>query len=258
MYRTKSSTGAAISYEKWGAGPPLVLVHGAFSDHIRNWEFVVSFFKTRFTVYAVARRGRGETAITKGHSVEDESRDAAAVIEEAGEPVFLLGHSYGAQVALAAAMLVPNKVRKLVLYEAPWPHVFGKGVLDSLEARAQKGDWEGFTLSFFGDVLTVPADELERLRVTEFWPGIIADAQASLSDLRAVGRYEFIATRFRELRMPVLLQVGTESPRHLYVTDALLEVLPNARICELEGQAHEGMTTAPKLYAEAVMKFLLE
>ena len=57
--------------------------------------------------------------------------------------------------------------------------------------------------------------------------------------------------------MPVLLQIGTESPRDYYVTDALASVLPDVPIGELEGQAHEGMTTAPEQYANAVRQFLL-
>jgi hypothetical protein len=36
----------------------LVLVHGSFSDHNSNWEFVKPLFEKQFTVYAVARRGR--------------------------------------------------------------------------------------------------------------------------------------------------------------------------------------------------------
>jgi hypothetical protein len=56
--------------------------------------------------------------------------------------------------------------------------------------------------------------------------------------------------------VPVLLQIGSESSRDLYVTDALAAVLPDARVEELPGQAHEGMTTAPKMYAEAVFRFL--
>jgi pimeloyl-ACP methyl ester carboxylesterase len=40
-----------------------------------------------------------------------------AVIQSIGEPVFLLGHSYGAHTALAPAAEVPDRVRKLVLYE---------------------------------------------------------------------------------------------------------------------------------------------
>jgi hypothetical protein len=54
-----------------------------------------------------------------------------------------------------------------------------------------------------------------------------------------------------------MLQIGTESPRDLYVTDALAAVLSDVRIEALPGQAHEGMTTAPEMYAEAVSRFLL-
>ena len=257
MQRITSPGGVTVSYERYGSGPPLVLVHGAFSDHKTNWEFVKPLFEKQFTTYAIARRGRGETDSTEGHSLEDESKDVVAVIQSVGEPVFLLGHSYGAQTALAAAALVPDRVRKLVLYEAAWPRVVGKEALARLEELAQAGDWEGFAVTFFRDRLSVPVEELDELRATELWPPIIADAAASLGDLRALSRYDFRADRFRGLDLPVLLQVGTESPRGLYATDALAAVLQNVRIEELPGQAHEGMTTAPELYAEAVSRFLL-
>ena len=257
MHRITSVDGVSVSYDKYGAGPSLVLVHGAFSDHRTNWEFVKPLFEKQFTVYAIARRGRGETDATEGHSLEDESRDVVAVIQSIGEPVFLLGHSYGAHTSLAAAAEVPHSVRKLVLYEAAWPRIIGKEALAWLDVLAQAGRWEDLAVTFFRDTLSVPAEELEELRTTELWPPIVGDAEASLRDLRALSRYDFKAERFHDLRVPVLLQVGTESPRELYVTDALAGVLPDVRTEQLPGQAHEGMTTAPGMYAEAVSRFLL-
>lgn len=257
MRRIASPAGVTVSFESWGSGPPLVLVHGSFSDHRTNWEFVKPLLEAQFTGHAVARRGRGETDRTDGHSLDDEVRDAVAVVRAVGEPVFLLGHSYGAQVALAAAAEVPDRVRKLVLYEPPWPHIFGPEHLARLEGLARSGDWDGFTTTFFRDVLTVPAAELDALRATPLWPPTVADAPATLGDVRAVSRYNFRAERFRGLRVPVMLQVGTESPRALYATDALAGALPDVRVHELAGQAHEGMTTAPALYAESVTRFLL-
>jgi pimeloyl-ACP methyl ester carboxylesterase len=256
MQRVVSPAGVTVSYDRYGRGPALILVHGAFSDHETNWEFVKPMLERKFTLYAIARRGRGETDATKGHSLEDEGRDCAAVIRSIGEPVFLLVHSHGAHTALLAATAVPDRIRKLVLYEPIWPRLVAADALAPLGALAEAGDWDAFTYSFFRDLLRVPVDELDALRATELWPPMVGDAEASLGDLRAISRYDFRPERFRDVRVPVLLQIGTESPRDLYVTDALAAVLPDARIGELHGQAHEGMTTAPEMYAAAVSRFL--
>ena len=257
MERCTSPAGTTISYDQYGSGAPLVLVHGAFSDHVTNWEFVKPLFEKRFTVYAIARRGRGETDATEGHSLDDEAEDVAAVIQSIADPVFLLGHSYGGQTALAAGVKVPERIRKLVLYEPAWPRLLQGDIMARLETLARASDWEGFAMTFFRDALSVPVDELNELRTTELWPPIVADAKATLHDLRALKSYDFRAERFRALRVPAMLQIGTESPRHLYVTDALAAVLPDVRIEELPGQAHEGMTTAPDMYAASVTRFLL-
>ena len=117
--------------------------------------------------------------------------------------------------------------------------------------------WEELSVSFFRDLLQVPAHELDELRKTSVWPPSVGDAPPTLGDLRALVRHDFRPERCRALEMPVLLQIGSESPRELFVTDALAAVLPDARIEPLAGQAHEGMTTAPEMYAEAVTRFLL-
>jgi len=255
MHRINSSHGVTISYDEHGSGPPLVLVHGGFSDHWTNWEFVLPFFSQEFTVYAIARRGRGETEATELRRLEDEWLDVTALIQTLNEPVFLLGHSYGAHVALGAASLVPERVRKLVLYEAPWPELL-RQVPEPLITHARNNDWDAFSFWFFENVLSVPLEDLTALRQSELWPPIVADAEASLADLRALSKYDFQCDRFKALGMPTLLQTGTESPSHLYVTGKLFEVLPGARVERLESQAHEAMTTAPGLYADSVIRFL--
>ncbi len=258
MERLTVPDGTTISYEKVGSGPPLVLVHGGFSDHHTNWEFVTSTLQEQFTIIAIARRGRGETDATEGHTLEDEASDVAALIRHVGQPVFLLGHSYGGQCALGAALLVPDRIRKLVVYEAPSPNVFKSDDLARLEVLGAAHDWDSFAVTFFRDMLFVPGDEVEAVRASALWPPIVRDAKASLGDIRALARYCFDAERWRGLDVPVLLQIGSESPRHLFVTDALAAMLPNARVEVLSGQAHEGMTTAPEMYVEAVESFLLD
>lgn len=245
-----------LDFERCGSGPPLVLVHGCFSDQRTNWSHVKPHLARHFTVYAIARRGRGATPGSPGYGIEDEMEDAAALIRQIGTPVFLLGHSYGAHVALGAAARVPGLVRKLVLYEGPWPNLIDPPALARLEAHAARGDWEALTTAFFTEVLAVPPEIIEPLRGTEDWAAAVTDAPRSLHDLQALARHNFDPERYAFLPMPVLLQVGTESTPEFWVTDALAATLPDARVGPLAGQAHEAMTTAPEDYAAAVRRFL--
>ena len=256
MLRLRTPEGRLVSYTRSGEGPPLVLIHGAFSDHRANWEFVEPLWARDFTMYAMARPGRGETPAAPYRALEDDGRDAVALIESIGRPVYLLGHSFGAHVALAAAAMAPSRVRRLVLYEPPWTSLLAPAALFALESRAAAGDWDGLSYAFFHDTLEVPASDLDALRAGPLWPPIVADAPASLADLRALSSYRFRPDAFIDLSMPVLLQTGTASPQRLYATGALGSALLNARIARLDGQAHEGMTTAPDQYAAQVRAFL--
>jgi pimeloyl-ACP methyl ester carboxylesterase len=257
MERITVPGGATVSYDRYGDGPPLVLVHGGFSDHRTNWERVRPLLQQRFTVYAIARRGRGETSATRGHSVENECGDVAAVVRAMGSPAFVLGHSYGAQCALGAALRYLAGVRKLVLYEPPHPALMPPESVARLERVAAAQGRDALVETFMRDILEVPADEVTAIRRTPFWEVWTRDAEASLNDLRALSRYRFDPERYRALRLPVQLLIGTASPRRLYVTDALAAVLPDARITALESQAHEGMTTAPEQFVAAISTFLL-
>jgi pimeloyl-ACP methyl ester carboxylesterase len=257
MKTITGSTGTIVSYTVEGSGPPLVLVHGGFSDHATNWMFVTPLFRDWFTVYAIARRGRGATDATVGHRIEDEARDVVDLVRSIGTPVHLLGHSYGAHCAVLAAVQEPGLVKRLVLYEPARPEALKPDALAALDTLATAGAWDQFAYAFFANLLHVPAEELDAVRASDLWPPIVADAPASRQDLWALAAYRFEPRRFAGLQMPVSLQVGSESPRDLYVTDALAAVLPRAEIETLAGQAHEGMTTAPKLYAEATMRFLM-
>jgi pimeloyl-ACP methyl ester carboxylesterase len=71
--RLLTPQGVTISYDRFGTGPPLMLVHGSFCDHRTNWQFVAPELARHFTVHALARRGRGKTDATAGHSVNDEA-----------------------------------------------------------------------------------------------------------------------------------------------------------------------------------------
>ena len=252
-----SRTGAAVSCAWGGSGPALLLVHGALSDHDTNWTAARGGLEERFTLYRMARRGRGATDATIGHSVEDEAGDVASIVDAIGGPVHVLGHSYGAHCALAGAVRARN-VERLVLYEPPRRSAIPPETLSRIEALAAKEDWDGLVATFMRDCLLLPSDVIEAARATDDWTNMIADAKPSVGDWRALLRYDFDASTFRSLTLPVLLLAGSESPTEQYVTDDLEAALPNVKKVVLDGEGHEAATTAPEAFVRVVTEFLLD
>ncbi len=147
---TVRSGDATISYSKAGSGPTLLLVHGAFSDHENFWILARPALEQRFTLVSVARRGRGESSKTTGHSTEDEAHDIVAVIDDVGGDVFLLAHSGGSFCALVAAQRSP-RVKGLILYEPPGPAFVPAAMDAQMREAAARGDWERVVESFLGE-----------------------------------------------------------------------------------------------------------
>jgi pimeloyl-ACP methyl ester carboxylesterase len=249
--------GVTVSYTKGGSGPPLVLVHGMFSDHETNWTLVKEALERQFTVYAIARRGRGATPATAGHSVVDEADDVVALIDAVGEPVRLLGHSYGAVLSIEAA-LRSRAVEKLILYEPIKPSRVPASLCKRLGGFGERGEWDELASTFLAEALEVPRDVIDDLRASDSWRDWIDDAPATLEDIAAISRLVYRPERFAAIEIPVAFFVGSESVRELYQTDDLASVLPNRHIVPLEGQAHEGMTTAPEQFVRQVVGFLQE
>ncbi len=145
MERVTSKDGTAIAYRRAGSGPPLVLVHGTGGTHVR-WAPVLPSLEKHFTVYAVERRGRGESGDGPEYAIEREFEDVAAIIDAVGGEVNLLGHSYGGICSVEASLLTRN-IHHLVLYEPPIPvpgvPIYVEGIIDRLQALADEGDREG-------------------------------------------------------------------------------------------------------------------
>jgi pimeloyl-ACP methyl ester carboxylesterase len=65
--------------------------------------------------------------------------------------------------------------------------------------------------------------------------------------------------RYRELRMPMLLVTGAESPVFLREVIAELHAaLPHSSVLDLAGAGHEAHVTAPRALAAGIAAFLRE
>ena len=259
-----SKDGTEIAAFVSGRGQSLVLVHGTTADHSR-WDMVRPHFEDHFTVWAIDRRGRGASGDAVDYAIEREAEDVAAVVQAIGGPVHLLGHSYGALCSLEASLKTTN-LRKLVLYEPPWEggsaaadNRFPAEALARIERLLEGGDREGAVTDFFTLIVHMPAHEMELMKAPPGWQVRLAAAHTIPRETLAEFGYRFDPRRFAELYTPTLLLMGGESPDDVKQPIRQLDtILPNSRIVEMAGQQHIAMTTATDLFAEEVMKFLLD
>ena len=253
-----STDGTRIAYRRNGEGPPLILVHGAAANHGR-WSPVLPSLEEHFTVYAVDRRGRGGSGDGHGYVIEREFEDVAAVIDSIGEPVNLLGHSYGALLALEAALLTQN-VRMLVLYDPgieAGEEIYPREVVERLEALLRAGDRDEVVATTMREVAGLPPQMVEHLRTLPVWQTRVAAAHTIPRELRAVKAYGFDPERFKGLMVPTMLLSGGASPAALRkAAEAVDEALPDSRIVVMPGQGHAAMDTGTDLFTAEVLRFL--
>jgi pimeloyl-ACP methyl ester carboxylesterase len=105
QHHVTSADGTKISVSITSTGPPLVSP-GSLAT-AEDWQFVADALAPRMTSYAVDRRGHGASRDSPSFSIEREQEDIAAVLDQAGPDATLLGHSYGAVIALGLALRQP-------------------------------------------------------------------------------------------------------------------------------------------------------
>ena len=102
----------------------MVMLHGLLVGNLTTWYFTAaSPLAKRHHVMLYDLRGHGRSsAAPDGFDVASQTRDLAALTADyQSEPMTLVGHSFGALIALRFALDHPERVAKLCLVEAPLP-----------------------------------------------------------------------------------------------------------------------------------------
>ncbi len=259
MKRVISKDGTHIAYERSGTGPPLVLIHGTGIDHT-YWAPLLPKLERYFTVYAVDRRGRGQSGDTQPYALQREFEDVAAFVDSIPGTVDVVGHSYGALCSLEAALLTTH-IHKLALYEPPMYTTinvsYPADILDRYNAYIERGNAEKALLMLY-KVALMPPDEVNLLRSQPNWHARVLTAHTIPRELISVKNYVFGPRRFRNLETPILFLLGSEtSPLYKATTQTLHASLPHSQIVVLPGQQHEAVVTAPEVVLREVVSFFL-
>jgi pimeloyl-ACP methyl ester carboxylesterase len=242
-----------------GAGPRVVCLHSNASTSAQ-WRGLIDLLATDHHVLAPDLYGAGRSADWHSDRVialSDEVSFIEPVLLRAGESISLVGHSYGAAVALMAALARPHRVRSLVLYE---PTLFSL-----VKSHSPPGNVDGIqeAVRLASAALDAGDREAAAEHFIDFWMGEgswkatpaarrrpIAE---SVVNVRRWGHALFTEptplSAFATLEMPILYLSGKASPESARaVARVLSPVLPNVKVVEVEGWSH----MAPITHAEAV------
>jgi pimeloyl-ACP methyl ester carboxylesterase len=102
-----------LQVERVGRGPPVLFVHGSVVGAERTWRKQMALAE-RWTLILPSRPGfAGSPPLERG----DFEAEAPLFAELLGDGAHLVGHSYGAIIALLAAAQRPDAVRSLTVSE---------------------------------------------------------------------------------------------------------------------------------------------
>lgn len=106
-------------FREAGSGPGVVCLHSNASNS-GQWRGLMEALAPKFHVLAADSYGAGKSPpwpTDRTIWLRDEVALLEPVFARAGDPFALVGHSYGAAIALIAAITQPHRVRALALYE---------------------------------------------------------------------------------------------------------------------------------------------
>jgi len=176
-----SKDGSRIAYDRYGAGPPVILIGGALGYRKFNKvEELAKLLAERCTVINYDRRGRGDSTEVKPFALEREIEDIQALIEAAGGSASLWGWSSGGALALRAAGALV-RVERLAVYEVPFmvtPQAkrptpdYG----ERLDEFVAAGDRSGAAKHFLRNSMGIPAPFVALMPLLPMWKGLKATA----------------------------------------------------------------------------------
>lgn len=239
-----------------GDGPHITLVHGSL-DRSAGLLKLSRRLDDRYLVTRYDRRGYGRSFPSDGpFGIDRQVEDLVAVLrslDRLPRPSVIVGHSYGGNVALAAAQRHPELVDAVVTYETPlswrewWPGDSAGG--DALAWQADPAESaERFMRRLIGD------DRWERMppssRRARRQEGTAMVGE--LTDLRTGPPWEASA-----IEAPVLALHGEFGQAHHRLgAETIASDLPNAELGVLPGARHPGPNTHPDQAAAVIDAFI--
>jgi len=233
---------------------------GGSADYWRpNLETLAARY--RLLLYDHRGTGRSDRALPDRITVEEMARDLLALMDELGvERAHLLGHAAGGLIGLALALLAPERIDKLVVFNG-WASLdpYTRRCFDVRLAMLRDSGPEIYFRAqpiflYPPDWISVHSDRLDReaeVQLSHF-PG--ADTVAKR--IAAVREFD-LSDRLHEIETPVLVLATADDglvPAHC--ARDLTERLPNSTRMLQFGGGHASNITEPEEFYDRVLPWL--
>lgn len=248
-----------------GDGAPVLFIHGSAADH-STWIIQQAGLRSRLRLITYDRRGTGKSPLPEGTpylTVEQHAADAAELIRlhGAGQPMVVVGSSFGGVVALELARSRPEQLWGAVLLEPPLassdevppiPQHFLQRFDDIAITGGGPAAAEFFLRSVLGDAAwaRIPRPFQERSK----------SLHASIrQDIAALGDYPVRYGQLSAVKVPILLLGGERSAEFYRPTlIALQQHLGNAKLEVLAGAGHMMHADVHRKFNERLLAFIDE
>jgi len=131
------ANGIKLHYQQSGEGPPIVMIHG-ITGNLAIWHLeIVPALESEYRVTTYDLRGHGYSDVPPtGYTTADHATDLKHLLDHFGiERTHVIGHSFGADIALHFTILFPERVDRLVLVEP---------AIAALLPLREREDWIGW------------------------------------------------------------------------------------------------------------------
>lgn len=248
--------GRTFAYQDVGAGAPVILAHCSGGTHA-TWAPLVTTLRDRYRVLAPDLLGYGRSEPWPVNTALHPWSDLGAILtlaDRVGEPVHLVGHSYGGTVALEAARVLGPRVKSLTLVEPvafhllrltgrirEWKEITGVGerLTSALRLRRDRGAASVYVKYWVGRMRWWSMSPRARRGVVQTVGKVGAEFEL-ISHLNAsIGDYRGIHAQTR-------LIAGERTPKPARaIADELVQILPDAHLRVLARAGHMSPLTHP-------------
>lgn len=254
----------AVAWSEFGAGEPLVILHGLFGSK-RNWTSIAGLLGRHHRVLAVDLRNHGTSPWDDRHDYPALAADVARFIEvEAGGRAPVVGHSMGGKTAMLLALTRPELVERLVVVDIP--PAASRGPIGDVLQILRSVPLERFTAR--AEVQAALAAMIPDAKLRGFLMLNVVAGPGGLAwavNLDALARHFDLIAGFpdvptpRAFPGPALFLVGGRSdyvrPEH---HAEIRRLFPAASIEAIPGAGHWVHADAPAEFVAAIERFLLE